>query len=116
MASGFGLLALGPFSVNAFEAWSPKSGVWSLSGFFYQCDRLVLGFDDFTRDHALAHLLLVGQRIHEIQHEVLDDHAKSAGANLPLQRRLRDRFECIVREPKLDVLVFEQLLVLTRDG
>ena len=56
-----------------------------------------------------------GQRVHQVEHQVLDDHPQAAGADLALQRQLGDRLEGVVGEAQLDVLVLEQPLVLTRD-
>src|SRR5215831_7238918 len=86
-----------------------------LPRFFYQGNRLFLALDDLARDHALADLLLARQRVHEVEHQVLDDHPEAARADLPRQRQLRDRLERVVGELELDVLVLEQFLVLTRD-
>ena len=63
-----------------------------------------------------AHFLLAGSVVHQVEHQLLDDHPQAARADLALQRRLGDRLERVVGEPQLDVLVLEQLLVLTRDG
>ena len=78
-------------------------------------DRLLLRLYHLARDDALPNLLLAGQRVHQVEHDVLDDHAQAARANLPAQRRLGDRLERIVGEAKLDVLVLEQPLVLPGD-
>ena len=87
-----------------------------LSGFLDQRDRLVLGHHDFARDRDLADLLLVRHLIHQVEHQVFDDHPQAARADLALERRFGDRFEGIVGEAELDVLVLEQLHVLARDG
>src|SRR6266545_6582833 len=86
-----------------------------LAGLFDQGDRLFLAHDDLAGDDALPDLLLTGQRVHQVEHELLDDHAQAARANFARQRLFRDRFERVVRELQLHVLVLEQLLVLTRD-
>ena len=57
-----------------------------------------------------------GSLIHQVEHQVLDDHPQAARADLALERRLGDRLERVVGEAQLHVLVLEQLLVLTRDG
>src|SRR5262245_46991272 len=80
-----------------------------------QGNRLVLCFDDLAGDDHLAELLLAGYRVHEVEHQVLDDHPEAAGADLPGERRLRNRLERVIGEAELHVLVLEQLLVLTRD-
>src|SRR5687768_1978520 len=72
--------------------------------------RLFLGLDHLASDDALPDLLLAGERVHQVEHQVLDDHPEPAGANLATQRRLRNRMQRVVGEAKLDVLVFEQPL------
>src|SRR6478735_9431890 len=94
--------------------WPARDGSF-LSRFLNERDRLFLALHDFAGDDALPDLLLSGQRVHQIEHQVLDDHAQAAGADLPRQRRLGDRLEGVVREAELHVLVLEQLLVLARD-
>ena len=93
--------------VRPYEATNPA--------FSIERDRLVLRHHDFARDRDLAHLLLVRHLIHQVEHQVFDDHPQAARADLALERRLGDRFERIVGEAQLDVLVLEQLHVLTRD-
>src|SRR6185295_16880249 len=87
-----------------------------LAGLFDQGDRLFLAHDDLAGDDALADLLLARERVHQVEHEILDDHAQAARPDLPRQRLLRDRLERVVGELQLHVLVLEQLHVLTRDG
>src|SRR5436190_940474 len=86
-----------------------------LAGFFDQRNRLLFVGHDLARDDALPDLLLPGQRVHQVEHEVFDDHPQPARADLARQRQLRDRLERVVRELQLHVLVLEQLLVLPRD-
>src|SRR5438477_3573131 len=86
-----------------------------LSSFLDQGDRLVLGEDDFAGDRHLADLLLVRHLIHQVEHQVFDDHPEAACADPPFERRLRDRLERVVGEAELHVLVLEQLHVLPRD-
>src|SRR5436190_10713377 len=88
--------------------------VW-LAGFFDQRNRLLFVRHDLAGDDALPDLLLAGQRVHQVEHQVLDDHPQDARADLARQGELRDRLERVVRELELHVLVLEQLLVLTRN-
>src|SRR6476660_2539029 len=54
-----------------------------LAGLLDQGDGLVAaGHDDFARDGDLADLLLVRHLIHQVEHQVLDDHAQAARADL----------------------------------
>src|SRR3954470_21765685 len=86
-----------------------------LSRFFDQRNRLVLRQDDFAGDRHFADLLLIRHLIHQVEHQVLDDHAQAAGADLALERGFGNRFERVVGEAQLHVLVLEQLHVLARD-
>src|SRR5215831_12049040 len=95
-------------SIESLRRW--------LAGLFDQRDRLFLAHDDLAGDHAFADLLLARQRIHQVEHEIFDDHAQAARADLARQRLLRNRLERVVGELQLHVIVLEQLLVLTRDG
>src|SRR5687768_15467692 len=96
--------------------WELAAGNWKLTSLLNERDGLLFGLHDLTRNHALPDLLLPGERVHQVEHEVLDDHPQAARADLAQQGGFRDRLERVVCEPQLDVLVFEQLLVLTRDG
>src|SRR3954466_7613008 len=87
-----------------------------LAGLFDERNRLFLAHDDLAGDDALADLLLARQRVHQVEHEILDNHPQAARANLARQRLLRNRVERVVGELQLHVLVLEQLHVLTRDG
>src|SRR5215212_8593963 len=62
------------------------SGRPGLTGFFDQRDRLVFRFDDLARDDDLTQLLLTWYRVHQVEHQVFDDHAQAAGADLARQR------------------------------
>src|SRR3954464_2301528 len=95
--------------------WKLGTGNWKLSCFLNQRDRLFLGLHHLAGDHAFADLLLAREVVHQVEHEVLDDHPQAARANFARECRFGDRLEGIVGEAELHVLVLEQLLVLTRD-
>src|SRR4051812_21786417 len=82
-----------------------------LTGFLDQSNGFVLRHHDFAGDGDFANFFLIGDLIHQVEHQVLDDHAEAARADLALERRLRNRFERIVGEAQLHVLVLEQLHV-----
>src|SRR5262249_8324523 len=91
----------------------PTETPGTLSGLLDQRDRFVLRQNDFAGNRDLTYLLLIRDLIHQIEHEIFDNHAQPARADLPLERRLRDSVERVVREAKLHVLVLEKLHVLT---
>src|SRR6185312_2883002 len=93
-----------------FERWFQ-----GLTSLFDQGNRLVFRGDHFTRNRHFAQLLLVRHLIHQVEHQVLDDHAQAARADFALERRLRNRLERVVGEAELHVLVLEELHVLARD-
>src|SRR5215471_946219 len=68
----------------------PTETPGTLSGLLDQRDRLVLRQNDFAGDCHLADLLLIRDLIHQIEHEIFNDHAQPARADLPFERRLRD--------------------------
>src|SRR4051812_25294193 len=74
------------------------AGELDLPGLFNQRDRLVLRHDDFARNSDFANLLLVRHLIHQIEHQVFDDHAQPARPDFAFERRLRNRFERVVGE------------------
>src|SRR5262249_19707033 len=98
------------------DNWKLDAGNRKLSRFFDQRNGLFLGLHDLAGDDALADLLLAGEVVHQVEHQIFDDHPQAACANLARQGRLGDRLERIVGEAQLHVFVLEQLLVLTRDG
>src|SRR3954468_21988003 len=64
-------------------------GVSKLAGLLDQGNGLVAaGHHDFSRDRDLADLLLVRHLIHQVEHQVFDDHPQAARADLALERRL----------------------------
>src|SRR5262245_21723024 len=91
---------------------------WSnaLARLFDYGNRLHFRLYHLARDHAFPDLLLTGEGVHQVEYDVFDDHAQAARADLPAERRLGDRLQGVVGEAKLDVLVFEEALVLPGDG
>src|SRR5688500_7367972 len=95
--------------------WIWRAGA-GLSRLLDDGDGLLLRLYHLARDDALANLLLTGERVHQVEHDVLDDHPQAARPDLAPERRLGDRLEGVVGEPQLDVLVLEQPLILPGDG
>src|SRR5688500_10186524 len=102
----------GPFTI-----YHLPSSISALASFFDQRrDGLLFAHHDLAGDDALADLLLARKVVHQVEHQVLDDHPEAARPDLARQGLFGDRLEGVVREAQLHVLVLEQLLVLTRDG
>src|SRR5206468_8442684 len=55
---------------------------------------------------------LHGELIHQIEHELFKNDAKSAGADVAFDGIQGDPFERVIRKLQLHILVFEQALVL----
>src|SRR5713226_5945107 len=66
-------------------------------------------------DDEVAHFALHGQVVHEFQHEVFENHAQAARANLALKSQLRDGLESVVGEAQADVFEFEEALILLEE-
>src|SRR5579863_3597152 len=64
----------------------------------------------------IAQPLLHWQVIHQLQHEVFEDHTQAARANFALKSQLRDGFESVVGEPEAHIFEFEEALVLLEQG
>src|SRR5205823_2394111 len=65
-----------------------------LTGFLDECYRLVLREPHPPGDGDLTDFLLVGHLIHQAEHQVFDDHAQPARADLALERRPGVRSVC----------------------
>ena len=68
-----------------------------------------------SRVTGTPHLLVGRQVVHQIQHQVFEDHAQSARAHLALQRQAAIASRASSREPQSHIFVFEQPLVLLDD-
>src|SRR5262245_24589367 len=75
---------------------APENSAWwcfrksGLTDLLDEGDRLFPVEDHVARHHALLHLLHRGEVVHEVEHQVLDDHAQSACADFPLNREIGD--------------------------
>src|SRR5580698_672312 len=70
----------------------------------------------FLGDQKLADLFERRQIVHQVQHQIFEDHAQAAGPDLTFHRQLRDRFERVVAKLQSNIFKLEQLLVLPDDG
>ena len=87
-----------------------------LSGFFEQRPVDLAAADHFAGHDEFAEFALGRQVVHELEHEVFENHAQAAGADLALQGKFRDGFERVIGEAQAHILKFEQSLILTDEG
>ena len=78
-----------------------------LPGFLQEREVNPVRRDHFLRYAKLLELSLAREQVHQIQHQILNDHSKSASANLPLLCQFGNGFQGIVLEPQLDALILE---------
>src|SRR6266571_441125 len=93
---------------------SPE-GRAALTDLLDEGDGLLAVEHDLPGHHALLHLLHRGQVVHQVEHQVLDDHPQAARPDLPDDGEVGDGLQRVVREAQLDVLVVEHPLVLPDD-
>ena len=60
----------------------------------------------------IANLTLHGQVVHQLQHEVFENHAQAARADFSLKSQLGDGFESFVGKAQADIFKFKEALVL----
>src|SRR5208337_2745062 len=71
---------------------------------------------DHIRGHdKVPHLALHREVVHQLQHEVFEDHTQAARADFALKRQLRDSVERVLGEAKTDILKLEKALVLLQE-
>src|ERR1041385_6122193 len=95
--------ACSPVPASAPDDWKGPSKP-GLTCLFDQRNRLFLAHHDLAGDDALPHLFLARQRVHQVEHQVLDDHAQAARADLARQRLFGNRLERIVEDLMLDLM------------
>ena len=57
-------------------------------------------------------LVLHGEVVHQLQHEVFQNHAQAARANFAVHGQLGDGFERVVGEAQAHIFEFEEALIL----
>src|SRR5579872_549032 len=88
----------------------------SLSCLLHHSKRNVTFFNHFARDFEFFYFLLTGQVVHEIKHELFEDHTQTAGANLAHHGLTGDRAQSVLAEFEAYILKFEKALILLDDG
>ena len=86
-----------------------------LAGLLKQAQRQIAALDHILGDFQIAHLLVAGQVIHQIEHEFFEDHAQAARSNLTSQGFTGNRSDGVRRKVQANVLEFKQALILLYD-
>src|SRR6202790_3312316 len=66
--------------------------------------------------HKVPDFALHRQVVHQLQHEVFEDHAQAASANFALKSQLRYGLEGVVGKAQPNILKLEEALVLFQQG
>src|SRR3954447_273097 len=88
------------------------SKIRELAGLFEHSHIDLLGQDHLLRDHKLTDLLEGGEIVHQVQHQVFQDHPEASSSNLALHGKLRNRLQGVFTKLELNILKLEQLLIL----
>src|SRR6266853_668993 len=101
-----------------FSAATPTRPLkWKGSASLFQQTPINLASAHHVRtNHKVAHFALHGQVVHQFQHEVFENHAQAARANLALKSQLGNGLESIVSEAEADIFEFEEALVLLQES
>src|SRR5262245_26518323 len=67
-------------------------------------------------DDKIANLALHGQVVHQLQHEVFENHAQAARADLALKSQLGDGLEGFVSKAQANIFEFKEPLILLEQG
>src|SRR5579885_71387 len=88
----------------------------SLARFFKQRDREVAVLYHVRCNFQVFHLLAAGQVVHQVEHQLFQNHAQPARSNLPAQRFLRDSADGVFCKVQTNAFVFKEFLVLLQNG
>src|ERR1700730_7181534 len=72
--------------------------------------------DHFLGDQELADLLIRREIIHQIQHQVFEDHPQTPCTNLALHGERSNSFQSVVAKLQSNIFEFEKFLILADDG
>src|SRR3954451_14184844 len=86
-----------------------------LAGLFQHSHIDLLGEDHLFRDDKFTNLLKGGEVVHQVQHQVFQDHPKTSRTYLALHGKLRNRLQGVFTKLELNILKLEQLLILPDD-
>src|SRR5215469_12741491 len=87
-----------------------------LACFLHHGERNVAFFHHFPGYFELFDFLLTREVVHQIEHQLFENHAQPAGADLPHHGLTGDGAQGIVAEFETHILKFEQALILLHDG
>src|SRR5262249_3835438 len=75
-------------------------------------DRVRMVLDEVPRDDAFLDVVVRGDLVHHVEHQVFDDDLQAPRPDVPGQGFLGDRLDGVVGETQLDVLELQHRLVL----
>src|SRR5581483_5388797 len=87
-----------------------------LPRFFHHGERNIAFLHHVLGYFELFHLLLAGQMVHKIEHQLFQDHAQTARSHFAGLRLASDRTQSLVTELQAHILKFEEALILLHDG
>src|SRR3974390_2392978 len=88
---------------------------WS-SGLFQEPPVNLAAPNHFGGDDKFAQFALGRQVVHQLQHQIFQNHAEAPRSDLALEGQVSDRLNRVVSEPQPHVLEFEQALILTDES
>src|SRR5208282_3756279 len=108
------VLCAGPFEAQGkLKPRPPKEN--NLSRLLEQAPIDLMAADHIRGHDKVPHLALHREVVHQLQHEVFEDHTQAARADFALKRQLRDSVDRVLGEAKTDILKLEKALVLLQE-
>src|SRR5437867_8250608 len=95
----------GPEPTGWEDARESQARFGSLAGLLQKTERVDLVQNDFLRNEALLHPARRRKLVHQVEHQLFHDQAQTASPDLAFEREPRDRFQGLLVERQLDVLV-----------
>src|SRR5882724_6134273 len=86
-----------------------------LASFFHHAHGDVAFFNHFARDFEFLQLLLAGQMVHQVEHQLFQNHAQAAGSDFADHGLPGNGFERFVAELEPNVLELKEPLILFDD-
>ena len=87
-----------------------------LASLFEHGNREIAFLDHFGGDLEFFDFLIAGKVIHQVEHQLFEDHAQAARADFAMQGFLGDGLRCVVCEKQVNALIFKEFLILLEDS
>ena len=114
MKKAHGWLSVGFGGTLRWLSVAASGGFAAALGFDFE--EVAAAFDDGFIDDVFAALALVGELVHEVEHDLLADGAQGPGAGVALEGALGDGFQSAGGELDVGAFQVEELLVLLDQG